>query len=223
MNLLEVAVAGRELLAIEITSDSGNKDGNVKVTSINLKTDKVQYLKGSDQYKLNSNKIDVYLAEKDKDDDIDANNASKAYDVDINGNVWAVANGSIYKFENNKFNKVYTDDSSINSLNVYDDNNLIAWKKDGDIFTTVNGTTNENQGSTTKTGTGTTNEKAPVVKAGWVQVADKSWSYNKTDGTKAIGWLNDNGTWYYLNASGAMLANTTVAGYKLGANGAWIR
>ena len=32
-------------------------------------------------------------------------------------------------------------------------------------------------------------------------------------------WLNDNGTWYYLNASGAMLANTTVDGYKLGASG----
>ena len=37
------------------------------------------------------------------------------------------------------------------------------------------------------------------------------------------GWLNDNGTWYYLNASGAMLSNTTVGGYVLGANGAWIK
>ncbi|NFE75542.1 hypothetical protein FC758_17050, partial [Clostridium botulinum] len=37
------------------------------------------------------------------------------------------------------------------------------------------------------------------------------------------GWLNDNGTWYFLNASGKMLSNTVVDGYKLGANGAWIR
>ncbi|POO88629.1 hypothetical protein C1H57_25050, partial [Clostridium sp. 2-1] len=37
------------------------------------------------------------------------------------------------------------------------------------------------------------------------------------------GWLNDNGTWYYLNSSGAMLYNTTVDGYVLGSNGAWIR
>jgi len=37
------------------------------------------------------------------------------------------------------------------------------------------------------------------------------------------GWLNDNGTWYYLNGSGAMLANTIVDGYKLGASGAWAK
>ncbi|NFS93867.1 hypothetical protein FDF05_13055, partial [Clostridium botulinum] len=37
------------------------------------------------------------------------------------------------------------------------------------------------------------------------------------------GWLNDNGTWYYLDGSGKMLSNTTVNGYVLGANGAWIR
>jgi len=37
------------------------------------------------------------------------------------------------------------------------------------------------------------------------------------------GWLNDNGTWYYLNTSGAMLANTTVDGYKLSASGAWVK
>ncbi|OOM73826.1 putative cell wall binding repeat protein [Clostridium sp. BL-8] len=36
------------------------------------------------------------------------------------------------------------------------------------------------------------------------------------------GWLNDNGTWYYLKASGEMLSNTTVYGYKLGADGVWI-
>jgi glucan-binding YG repeat protein len=37
------------------------------------------------------------------------------------------------------------------------------------------------------------------------------------------GWLNDNGTWYYLSASGSMLSNTIVDGYKLNASGAWIR
>ena len=37
------------------------------------------------------------------------------------------------------------------------------------------------------------------------------------------GWINDKGTWYYCNGSGAMLANTTVDGYTLGANGAWVK
>lgn len=39
----------------------------------------------------------------------------------------------------------------------------------------------------------------------------------------ATGWLNDRGTWYYLHSNGAMAANTTINGYKLGSNGAWIR
>ena len=39
----------------------------------------------------------------------------------------------------------------------------------------------------------------------------------------ATGWVNDNGTWYYLNGSGAMLSNTVVDGYKLGASGAWVK
>lgn len=38
------------------------------------------------------------------------------------------------------------------------------------------------------------------------------------------GWLNDNGTFYYLNGSGAMLSNTTTPdGYYVGANGAWVK
>ena len=36
------------------------------------------------------------------------------------------------------------------------------------------------------------------------------------------GWLNDSGTWYYLSKSGAMLANTIIDGYVLGASGAWL-
>ena len=38
------------------------------------------------------------------------------------------------------------------------------------------------------------------------------------------GWFQDtDGRWYYLNANGSMAANTTVDGYVLGANGAWIK
>jgi len=83
--------------------------------------------------------------------------------------------------------------------------------------------------------------KVPAVKTGWAKDADGNWNYVKVDGTKATGWfqygtawyyanesgvmktgwINDNGTWYYCNGSGAMLANTTVDGYALGANGAF--
>ncbi len=76
---------------------------------------------------------------------------------------------------------------------------------------------------------------------GWVQSSTGAWSYTKTDGTKATGWLKDgidwyyfwsngematgwvqgNGTWYYLASNGAMATNTVVDGCYLDANGAW--
>jgi hypothetical protein len=79
---------------------------------------------------------------------------------------------------------------------------------------------------------------------GWILDSNKNWNYILNDGTEAKGWLNDKGTWYYLNesgvmktgwikaqddkwyylnSSGAMLANTTVDGYLLGSDGAWIQ
>ena len=82
-----------------------------------------------------------------------------------------------------------------------------------------------------------------TVKGQWIQ--DGNWYYLKEDGIMATGWLQDKGEWYYLNASGAivygwfqdatgnwyysstttgaMLSNTTVDGYVLGANGAWVK
>ncbi|AJG98249.1 hypothetical protein LF65_01644 [Clostridium beijerinckii] len=57
---------------------------------------------------------------------------------------------------------------------------------------------------------------------GWIN--DKGiWYYLSESGAMKTGWINDNGTWYYCNESGAMLANTTVDGYVLGANGAWVK
>ena len=61
-----------------------------------------------------------------------------------------------------------------------------------------------------------------AMKTGWVNVSG-TWYYLNASGAMLTGWINDNGTWYYCNASGAMLANTVVDGYKLGANGAWVK
>lgn len=83
-----------------------------------------------------------------------------------------------------------------------------------------------------------------VMQTGWQKV-DGAWYYLNTWGGMAKGWAKVNNTWYYLNpnggkmvangwnwingkcyyfnASGAMAANTTVNGYKVGADGAWIK
>lgn len=59
---------------------------------------------------------------------------------------------------------------------------------------------------------------------GWKNV-NGSWYYLNYDGKMKKGWIRDtDGNYYYLNEStGAMEVNTTVNGYKLGNNGAWIK
>ncbi|GAA0077086.1 hypothetical protein UT300005_14640 [Clostridium sp. CTA-5] len=61
------------------------------------------------------------------------------------------------------------------------------------------------------------------MQTGWTYV-NGTWYYlNQYSGAMQTGWIYDNGTWYYCNGSGAMLSNTTIGGYRLGWNGAWIR
>ncbi|WP_223592236.1 hypothetical protein [Neobacillus bataviensis] len=81
-----------------------------------------------------------------------------------------------------------------------------------------------------------------IMKTGWVAVSGK-WYYFNGSGSMKTGWLLDGGKWYYLNTSGAMAKgwllinkkwyyfypsgemakNTVIGGYKLGADGAWIK
>ena len=88
-------------------------------------------------------KVDAYLVEKDSDDSVDLNNNSntdyiESYDIDVDGNVWGIADGKIYEYKNGAMTKIYTCDSSLDSISVYDANNLVAWENNGDIYTTVN-------------------------------------------------------------------------------------
>ena len=56
---------------------------------------------------------------------------------------------------------------------------------------------------------------------GWVNY-NGTWYYLKDSGAMATGWVNYNGTWYYLASSGKMLHNTyTPDGYYVDASGAW--
>ena len=61
---------------------------------------------------------------------------------------------------------------------------------------------------------------------GWQQDGG-AWYYLNpvnTSGAMVTGWFQDTtGTWYYADGNGKMLSNTTVGGYTLGANGAWVK
>ncbi|MDO5516442.1 MAG: cadherin-like beta sandwich domain-containing protein [Clostridium sp.] len=61
------------------------------------------------------------------------------------------------------------------------------------------------------------------MQIGWKFINSK-WYYLEQSGAMKTGWLLDtDGKWYYLNSSGDMALNTTVNGYKLGSDGAWIK
>lgn len=65
-------------------------------------------------------------------------------------------------------------------------------------------------------------DNSGAMVTGWCKVGT-SWYYLDYDGTMKTGWFKDrDGKYYYLYASGEMAVNTTINGYKLGNDGAWI-
>ena len=285
---------GRKVENIEIVKDSiyvtTVKDENIKMYKLKLKKAKLDTVASINTDNKKKEDVDVYTVQKDSDWDHDTvkkvdNKDGKNYSIDKDGNTWILDKGKILKAEGTDFKEMYTCDRSINKLDVYDENNLIAWCSDGDVYTTVaEGKKGDNPEK---------KEEDPAAesskKSGWDKNADGTWSYYK-DGAKAAGWLldgssyyyldaagvmktgwqqvggvwyylnpksdgyqgvmktgwiNDNGTWYYCSGSGAMLSNqwfqdsdgkwyylqengamavnTTIGGYAIGANGAWIK
>lgn len=67
-------------------------------------------------------------------------------------------------------------------------------------------------------------DQSGAMVTGW-KLLGANWYYLDSDGKMKTGWFKDiNGKWYYLYySSGIMAANTTLDGYKLGSDGAWIQ
>lgn len=66
-------------------------------------------------------------------------------------------------------------------------------------------------------------DSSGAKQVGWQSVGG-TWYYLDSEGKMLTGWFKDtDGNWYYLQSSGAMAKNTTIGGYKLGSNGAWIK
>ncbi|MFD3450008.1 N-acetylmuramoyl-L-alanine amidase [Microbacteriaceae bacterium 4G12] len=61
-----------------------------------------------------------------------------------------------------------------------------------------------------------------AMKTGWV-FYQNNWYYFDGSGAMKTGWLLLGNTWYYLYSDGHMAANTTIDGYRLGSDGAWIK
>ena len=64
------------------------------------------------------------------------------------------------------------------------------------------------------------------MQTGWFQDSDGKWYYLRSNGAMAKNYWEESqdGVWYYLGADGVMMTNaTTPDGYRVGADGAWIR
>ena len=204
-----------------VTKNSGTE---VNVSTFKLKKDKVAV-------DTKTEKIDTYLVEKDVDKDQDIAGA-KAVSIDVAGNTWALNKGEILKFDGSEFKTVYNCDRAMDTLEVYNDNSLLAWEDGENVYATID-----------KQDTTTPETPAPVQNKGWVNTAEGWTFYNndgsqikgqwvqdggvwymiKADGIMATGWYNDNGTWYYLAGSGAMktgwFQDTDGSWYFLRGNG----
>lgn len=60
------------------------------------------------------------------------------------------------------------------------------------------------------------------IQKGWVKDGGNWYCLDTTSGVMRTGWIQDGGKWYYCWSNGQMASNTTVGGYKLGSNGAWV-
>jgi hypothetical protein len=135
------------------------------------------------------------------------------------GQTWILSKGYIKTWDPKAegFVKLYKVDGGMNKMSAGSKGDIIVWNEDDDIYSIIQ------TAGATSTGKATTTDAAATTTAkGWVKAADGTWSYNKTDGTKATGWLQD-GAWYYLNSNGIMVtgwAQDKGNWYYLNASGA---
>ncbi|MFT8352570.1 N-acetylmuramoyl-L-alanine amidase family protein [Clostridium saccharoperbutylacetonicum] len=168
-----------------------------------------------------------YVDAADKSDETAETNTNGdlAVDTDVNGNIYRLSGGYIYKWDNDEaWDKLYKVDGALNEMSVYDADNIVAWNEKDAVYSVIGA----------KDTTPDTPVENPTNK-GWVKT-DAGWTYYKADGTQtkgqwvndggvwymikadgimATGWYNDNGTWYFLQGSGAMKTGW------LNDNGSW--
>lgn len=61
-----------------------------------------------------------------------------------------------------------------------------------------------------------------AMQTGWLNKDDKWYFLNNNGSMNANCWLKINGKWYYFYGDGTMAADTTIDGYRVGSDGAWI-
>lgn len=162
-----------------------------------ITADKYNLKRIKDKDSIEGKSLDKRVLKLDDDFDNIQNEDMLDYDIDIQGNLWVLKKGKIQKVVDGNLETVYSVDRYMDRISVFAENSLIAWSTDEEIYSTVGGQT-----ATIDKVEDNGNETTHQV--GWIKDKNNAWSYNNIDGTKATGWLNDNGVWYYLNNYGIM-------------------
>ncbi|GAA0077174.1 hypothetical protein UT300005_15520 [Clostridium sp. CTA-5] len=145
-----------------------------------------------------------YYTDISKDSDQDLATET-SFDIDVDGNLWALKGGFVYKWDNDEdWDKVYRVDGSMEKLSVYDKDNMVVWNEDDEVYSVIDGKSDSNSGS----------ETDPDVKTGWDQDANGNWIFFDTAGNQIKNnWVNSNGKYYYMDYNGIMQSNKWVCPY----------
>ena len=128
-----------------------------------------------------------------------------------------IADGNTWKFRKDSGEYAANTWGLINGKWYYFDaqgNMVTGWYQVGGQWYYMNPAVGANQG---------------VMMTGWIlDPAYNAWFYLNASGAMTTGWQQVNGAWYYLNpvsdgTKGAMAANTTIDGYYVNADGAWVQ
>lgn len=208
-------------------SDDEEQKDHVFLRSISLSSGNISFLKSTSTYDVNVDE-DINKLEIGAPPDCD----SEEYD-----NYKVVINGGV----------VDKDDKFKDSVNLSKGKNVIEIKveddQDNERIYTLNVTRADSANVSNPNATSNTNTNGNAVNN---TAANNTSNKNneqvqQTNGNMATGWLNYNGSWYYLGTDGAMKTgwqlvsgkyyylytdghmaySTTINGYKLGTDGAW--
>lgn len=214
-------LSDKEGKKIQLLND--NEDGftvadgkliNYKVDTKSMEAEVVELKSKSSLNYINRNGIDSVNILGDEE----------CIDIDTNGNLWALTDGYIRKFDNDEdFEKVYTIDEDYDNLSVYDKDNIVVWSGDDKVYAVIGGASYDDvQGDIIDNGSGSTNDTGNTgnvnssensnnnnnvnnnssVKPGWVSDSStRTWKYVDVDGSTHKGWLSLNGLWYYMDPS----------------------
>ena len=137
----------------------------------------------------------------------ESNEDCVAVDTDVNGNLYRLDEGYIYKFDNtDDWDKLYRVDGSMENMSIYDSNDMVVWDKDNEVYSLVgfnaSNTSDDSDASNSDDSNSSEDTAAPVV-AGWNQAADGTYTFVNADGTTVKGWFQSpySGKWFYMDTT----------------------